>query len=285
MSEYYRNYFLFDNEVRPVSRFDEDLVFTGKSLYDALRIIEGIPLFFEKHYQRLINTANIAEIRIPISPEELKKRIGKLIEVNEVKDGNVKLIFNRNDEKLTSSFLAYFVPFRYPTDDELINGIDTIFFKGERTNPNTKLIDKTLREATEQAKVLNRVFEVILVDRNGYITEGSRTNVFFLRDNRVYTTPLKDVLPGVTREYVINICSKSGFEILETKVHSIEISQFTSFFISGTSPGVLPVRKLNAIIFNTDDHVMREIMNGYQNEVRRYIDSHLNMVISSLSGG
>ena len=79
MSEYYRNYFLFYNEVRPVSRFDEDLVFTGKSLYDALRIIEGIPLFFEKHYQRLINTANIAEIRIPISPEELKKRIGKLI--------------------------------------------------------------------------------------------------------------------------------------------------------------------------------------------------------------
>jgi len=281
MPEYFREYFIRNKEIRPVSRFDEVLVFQGKSLYDAIRIIKGIPLFFEKHYHRLIYTAAVAEIEILLTEKEIRKRIEQLMEANHVNEGNIKLVFNQNDENGTRCMLAYFVPFRYPTADELLNGVDTLFFRGERKIPNSKLIDKKLREATENAKNENRVFEVILVDKDGFITEGSRTNVFFIRNNHVYTTPLTDVLPGVTRSCVIEICGKSGIPLTETKIHSSEISQYNALFLSGTSPGILPVKKLEHNSIPANNKVMREIMRCFDEVVKNYMELNMRKLISS----
>jgi branched-chain amino acid aminotransferase len=274
MAECYRDYFIMDDRVLPVSGFDESCVFKGRSLYDVMRMMDGVPLFAEKHFQRTVSTANIAGLKVWLDETEIKERIRLLSQANNVFTGNVKIVFNYTDRPGPGVFLVYFVPHRYPSVAELSEGVEVSVFRGERDKPNAKLIDRQLRMATEQAKSDQSVYEVILVDRNGFITEGSRTNVFFIEGDQVFTTPLEDVLPGVTRSYVSEICSRNGVDLTETKIRLEEAGKFDAFFISGTSPGVLPVRRFENRAYPVNNPILQLIIKEFELMVTGYISEH-----------
>lgn len=154
------------------------------------------------------------------------------------------------------------------------NGVETILYFGERENPNAKIINDNFREKVNKEIKDKGVYEAILVDKNGYITEGSRSNIFMVKDNVILTSPVKAVLPGVTRGEIIEIAQKLQIQVKEIEYSYSDIDKLDGIFISGTSPKVLPIRKVNGINLNPNNDLIRKLMKEYDDEITRYIEKH-----------
>jgi branched-chain amino acid aminotransferase len=142
-------------------------------------------------------------------------------------------------------------------------GVKTDLFNGERKNPNIKMMDLALRDATDEAMRKGNLYEVLLVDRNGFITEGSRSNVFFIKKGEVFTAPQDKVLLGVTRTKIIELIRDMGAVLHEYSVSADDIEKYDAAFISGTSPAVMPIACIGDVTYDVDDPLLREIMKRY----------------------
>lgn len=273
MSECINNYFILNGEAIESSAFDDSIVRQGKTLYEVIRIINGVPLFVEKHLSRLRHSAAITGLTIDYNDEEICHMMLRLIEANKMPYGNIKLAFNYAKENRAA---AYFIEHHYPSELDYIDGVDTIFYHGERTNPNAKVINLNFRQAVDYEIKKANAYEAILVDRNGIITEGSRSNIFMVKDGKVLTSPIELVLPGVTRDAIIETCSSIGLEVLEQKVNFNDIDKLDALFISGTSPKVLPIRKVGMLPFNSSHNtIVKDIMSAYCKNIENYVKSHM----------
>lgn len=128
-----------------------------------------------------------------------------------------------------------------------------------------------MKDETERTIQENNIYDVILVDRNGYITEGSRTNVFLIKGNDIYTSPVSNVLPGITRGFVIDICKKQGVNIIEEQLPYKCLKTIDAAFLSGTSPKVLPLSRIEGYHFDTKNEILRMIMNEYNTLIKEYL--------------
>ncbi|AGK97812.1 aminotransferase class IV [Clostridium pasteurianum] len=266
----YREFYIQNDEIKQKDSFNGEFITLGKSLYEVIRIEEGVPLFVEKNLKRLENSAKITNLILSISPEEIRKKINKLIQVNDVKIGNIKIVFNFFKDKC--NFYAYFLKHNYPTKDQYDNGVDTIFFHGERRNPNAKIVNTEFRASVEAKMKENNAYEALLVDRNGNITEGSRSNIFMVKDKTVYTAPLEDVLPGTTRDSIIEVALKCGYEFKEKRINYKDVTKIDGMFISGTLSKVLPIRRIGTIQLNSSKNAaIRNIMAEYDKMIKEYI--------------
>lgn len=248
MSECINNFFIYNGEIKEVKEFDDLYPKSKKLLYEVIRVIDKTPLFLREHFERLDNSIALANITVNFSEKHMRESILRLIQGNSVEDGNVKLIL---DEENT---LVYSVKHSYPTKEMYENGVKTLLYFGERENPNAKIINKTFREEIDKILKESHCYEAILVNKEGYITEGSRSNIFMVRGSKVYTAPLETVLPGVTRKLIIKACEVTGLQVLEESVNHEEIKNLDALFISGTSPKVLPISEVESIRFSSSSN-------------------------------
>ncbi|MCC9293874.1 aminotransferase class IV [Clostridium sp. MT-14] len=271
MSECVSNFFLYNDEIRKREEFEDNIFKEGKSLYEVIRIIDGKPLFLKAHLDRLNNSSNITDLKLWLGRKEIVDSIFKLIHINEIYSGNVKLIFNfyKNNK-----FLAYFVEHHYPTSRDYEVGVKTDFFHIERENPNAKVINRKFKVRVNKKITESGIFEAVLVDDEGNITEGSKSNIFMIKGEKVITAPFKRVLPGTTRNIIMQICLGLGLEVLEEDVNYREIDKFDAIFISGTSPKVLPVKSVGNIEFNSSNNkILLQIMGAYNEKIRKDIEN------------
>ena len=269
-------YLVYKDVLLPVHGFSMPEVPGTISLYEVLRIINRIPLFIEDHLERFENSASLAGCKLPYSREKLSGLIIELIRNNPFEDANILLNVTFNPEDLVNSvvFLSCFVEHHYPTEEQYQYGVDTITLAAVRHNPNAKLFDKNLRGHANQLREDFGVNEVLLVDGEDCITEGSRSNIFFIKGNQVITPPQQFVLPGITRKYIIETCSGLGYNISEQRTQVSELGGFDAAFITGTSPKALPVRRIDAFTYRVDDPVMRSIMRGFDVLIRSYLENY-----------
>ncbi|NLU08590.1 MAG: aminotransferase class IV [Clostridiales bacterium] len=271
MDECFSKFFLEDNEVKNKEKFNDDVLEKGKSLYEVIRIIDGKPLFLKAHLDRLDNSFNVTGLKLWLGRREIADEILKLIDINKIYAGNVKLIFNFYRGR---RFLAYFVEHHYPVPEDYKTGVRTDFFQVERENPNAKVINQEYRARVGKKIRESNIFEAILVDNSGNITEGSKSNIFMIKDEKVITPPLKRVLPGTTRSIIIKICGRLRLDVLEKDVSCEDIDKFDAVFISGTSPKVLPVKSLGNIKFNSSNNeILLKIMQAYDEEIKGDINN------------
>lgn len=261
MDKCINTYFLFNDEFKKCEEFEDYESSIGKSLYEVIRIADGIPIFLMEHIERLENSARIMKYNLDITKDEIINRILKLIYENNNGDGNLKLVLNDN-------FLAYFIPHTYPTIQQYSEGVKTITYHGERSNPNAKVINSAFREKVNKEINSKNVYEAILVDDAGFITEGSRSNIFMVKGDVVLTSKLENVLPGITRQVIIKICEKLGIVLDEKNIHESNLESLDGLFISGTSPKVLPIKNVDEFSFNSSKNtIINSIMNGYEVEL------------------
>ncbi|WMJ81286.1 aminotransferase class IV [Clostridium sp. MB40-C1] len=271
MGDCFREKFIYNNDVRVSKEFDLFNPNGGKSLYEVLRIVEGVPLFLEDHLERLENSAKVTSLKLWMKKDEIRDKIYELCKVNDIFLGNIKLIFNYQEDE-SKNFLAYFIKHKYPSRDMYEDGVATALYHAERENPNAKVVNSKLREDTNNFIKEKNVYEAILVDNNGYITEGSRSTIFAIKGEKVYTSPIKDVLPGITRKYVLKVCEQSKIDVIEKRIHYTKIDDIDSFFICGTSPKVLPIHKVDYTKCDIDNYILEKIKVGYDNIIKQYIN-------------
>lgn len=273
MNKCINKFFILNNEINYSEEFNDKRIKTGKSLYEVIRIINAKPLFLKEHMARMKNSAKVANLKLWLSTQKVTENIMKLIKINNIHTGNVKIVFNFNDE---NNFSAYFIEHHYPDVEDYENGVDTILYDAERENPNAKIIDVDFRKLVDTRIKEKNVYEAILVDKNGNITEGSRSNVFLVRGNELITAPLEQVLPGTTRQVILEICGEMQINVIENKINHKDINKFDALFICGTSPKVLPVKFVDNFKFaSSQNKIVNQIMRNYDKKIETDIKNFI----------
>lgn len=276
LMECFNEFFIENEKIKERDSFEESFLKEGKSLYEVIRIIDGAPLFLKSHLERFYNSAKLEGLNLWLDEEEIKENINRLIEINKVSIGNIKLVFNFNKGK-NNNFLCYFLKHNYPEDIEYKKGVKTILYHGERENPNAKVINMDFRKIVGEKIKEEKAYEAILVDRNGYITEGSKSNIFMIKDGKVITAPIEKVLPGITRQNIMDVCKNLNLKVEEEKVHYKDIDKLEGLFISGTSPKVLPIKSVDEIEFKSSENkLILSIMEGYNKAIEEDVKGYKN---------
>lgn len=260
-------YFIENNSKKLSADFQEP---KGTIIYEVLRMINGVPLFLETHLERMNNSFKIIDKTNPYKDEEIKNSILELSEVNKVKDGNVKITIEVSED---NKLKIFFIPHSYPTEEQYLNGVKTILYFGERTNPNAKIVNDSFRDLVNKEIKENDAYEAILVDRNGYITEGSKSNIFMVTGDKVITSPLEAVLPGVTRGEIIELCIENNIDFKEEKVNYKDLDKIDGLFITGTSPKILPINSINDRLFTSNvNEIIKVLMKTYDDKISAYVN-------------
>ena len=247
--ECYKEFFIHNLNLKHCTEFNESVFSAGISIYEVIRIENGIPLFLEDHLNRLFYSADISNLSINESYCDIE-------------------VENSSSEK---DFLIYFTPHYFPTVEEYKYGVKVGLCRTIRSNPNAKILNTEARKKANNTIVEEKLFEVLLINNEGFITEGSRSNIFFIKDNMVITPPEKDVLNGITRKNILRICKLNKIEIIEKKVHYSELKSIDTMFLTGTSLKALPVRFFEEIEFSTNHKILNRIMELYEESIIQYV--------------
>ena len=252
-------FWILNHQIIPFSEKEVDELFPNNYAYEVIRLINGTPLFLDLHYKRLLKTcANQYQFNTP-SKEILQNEIALLIKKNKLKNINVKIIIN---EEYRAVFA---IPSVYPKPDNYSRGVKCNLLLEERKNPEIKVFQAELRKKVDKKKLEEGVFESVLVNREGFITEGSKSNIFFIKGKELYTAPDQLVLSGITRQKVIEICKEHSYQMNFDAISYQDIAQFDSAFICGTSPGVLPISSIEDVSFQVVSPILQKIHEAYHN--------------------
>jgi len=238
-------------------------------IYEVIRVINGVYLFLEDHLSRLFNSARLAGIKLGVDENQLKQHLYSLIYENNCNTGNVKIIFNFSG--INKNWMIYFIPHYYPSEYEYNNGVNMVSFKCVRDNPNAKIWHGQIKDAVDKILQDRTIYEVALIDEDAFVSEGSRSNLFFIIDEKIITAPFEKVLPGITRKYVLQCCVKLKFDISEECLHYKLLSKVDSAFIAGTSSKVLPIKKIDHFNIPLPNKMTLNIMKEYDDMINDYI--------------
>lgn len=252
------------------------------NIYEVIAIEEKLPLFLVEHINRFyISISNYKKI----DKKHLEEEVIKLI-IPELRKGtkdNIKLTYNTGSESIT---ITRTVP-KKPPKELYQNGAEVAIFHGERTSPLIKKEHSLLRDKTERFCKEKNLYDVLLMDHNNHITEGSRSNFLLLdKDNNIITSPTGVALKGITRDKIFKICKAQNISVLEKDITEGILKESESLLITGTSPEILPIIKCGSITFEISNSTItllkkefnklkkedkikvRELLNSYDKETR-----------------
>lgn len=240
-------------------------------IYEVIRVIKGVPLFLEDHIDRLYQSARLANINFLPGPIVINENLFGFIEKHNFENGNIKISFYFEGVTAKSLQTTEIIPHTYPSKEEYNRGISVSSMQAERILPNAKIQQTDIREKANKIILESGVWEVVLLDKHGFITEGSKTNIFFIKGESVITPPPEKILQGTTRKRIIKLCFENGIPVLEEQIHYTNLFQYESAFLTGTSPKVLPIKMIDNEYFTSNNEVMRRISSLYDNEIESYI--------------
>jgi branched-chain amino acid aminotransferase len=236
--------------------------------YEVVRLSDGKIQFLDDHLERFEQTLSGSGLSYP-GEKSILEHLRLLLEHNDMKAGNIRICLQRTLHA-GPDLLCYFVPYVYPEQCMYLSGVQLASYPHERPNPRIKKWDNAFRISVQEFISSMGIYEAVLVNSRGEITEGSRSNVFFIDPgDRLITPSSVYVLPGVTRKYVFRICREEGIEVTERPVALQELDQMVSCFISGTSPGILPAWQVDSYQFQTDHPLLRLLMEKYASLLQR----------------
>lgn len=265
--------FLFVNgELHPsceAATFDR---IDGNSVYEVIKLIEGVPLFFEDHMARMQRSVALLGAEIEKPTRQVRAEINELVEKNGCADINVKLVWY--PEKEGSIFLTYFVRQDFPDDGAYRRGVHTILYDGERRNPQIKAVMTSYRERVRAVREAAGAYEALLVDDKGFISEGTRSNLFFLIDHQLCTPPSDAVLLGVTRQHVMALCRVLAIDVQEKMLPKDDLNRIEAAFITGTTIDILPIGSIGRLQLASVGHpVIQTITRAFTEKVSAYISA------------
>jgi branched-chain amino acid aminotransferase len=247
-----------------------ELINEGKSIYEVARMSGNRLLFLKDHMERLFRSLELAGMESWLSGDDIRMQLEELILKNTPREGNVKFVMNFRSAE-NRHFIAYFVAHRYPSDDDYLKGVKVITFPFERPDPNKKIWRPGFRNEVALEIRKKNAFEALLMDSRGYLPEASKANVFAIRGNTIITPPDEDILPGITRKYVLKACRENGIPVSLRKIHLDELKDMDGLFLTGTSLHVLPVSQVNELRFSTGNKTMQKIMENFHSIMQDYL--------------
>ncbi|MBL8965733.1 MAG: aminotransferase class IV [Spirochaetaceae bacterium] len=230
-----------------VFSLDDTEITYGYGCYETLKVREGLLYFASLHAERLLASARVLGIgRLP-EAAAVTAGLERLVAANAIPDCNVKLLLYGREGGAADWFAFLLPPLRPPAGSRE-RGVDCLAYRGERHFPNAKSLSMLLSTVAFREAARLGAWDALLVNRRGELTEGTRTNLFYLdptRDGVLYTPPAVDCLSGITRHTLAEALAERGVRVEERRLTLGEASSAAlSLFVSSTSSLLLPVRRI-----------------------------------------
>lgn len=254
-------FYTLNDKVFPAATLPPDVLDRGTCLYEVVRVDHGRCLFPADHIRRLADSIQLAGMACHLNETEIQSALVHVIEANSLDHGNLRMAWKQADG--IPVLYIWPMPFSYPDPEAYRTGVRVVVYGRQRQDPNIKKYVTEYQHDMKAFIASHGVYEALLTDATGNITEGSRTNVFFVRDGRVLTAPGDRVLKGITRGKVIELCGLLGIPCDESDIPLSGLQRMEAVFLTGTSPRVLPVHTVDALGFSPDHPVVLRLMEAY----------------------
>jgi branched-chain amino acid aminotransferase len=254
----------------------------GYSVFEGIRsykTVNGETRIFKavEHYDRLQQSADAMNMPYTWSTEELINATYETLKRNDLQDAYIRPVVyapaNMSFVKNNESFITIEVWEMQPFLGEKLLRVMTSSF--ERPNPKAfKIHAKATGHyvnsilASQEAKSAG-FDEALLLDMNGYVAEGPGANVFYEKDGKLFTPSLGNILPGITRATVLDICNELGIPVEEKLFTTDELKEADTAFYCGTAAEVIGWESLDDVKFSKPwkETVSKTIQEAYKNKV------------------
>ena len=235
----------------------------GLAAFEGLRCYKGksgSAIFkLHEHVDRLFESAHIGMMTIPYDKKQVAEAIVETVRVNKLDACYIRpLVYigygamgvypGDNPIKLA---IAAWKWGSYLGDDALAHGMRACVSSFTRHHVNVSMTRGKISGyyvnsilAKREAKA-NGYDEAILLDPEGYVSEGTGENIFVVRKGRIKTTPLTSILEGITRNAVIDLAREQGVVVLEERFTRDEMYIADEVFVTGTAAELTPVREID----------------------------------------
>jgi len=238
----------------------------GQSLHYGYAVFEGIRSYrtaagttkifkAEEHYDRLRRSAAAMNMPYTHSTDEMIAATYEVLANNNLQDAYIRPIvyapanmsFNLNTESYTAIQTWEMAPF---LGDKLLRVMTSSF---QRPNPKGFKIEAKASGhyvnsilASQEAKA-EGFDEALLTDMHGFVAEGPGANVFYEKDGKLFTPATGNILPGITRATVLEICRELEIPVEESQFTTLELAQADTAFFCGTAAEVIGWESLDRV--------------------------------------
>ena len=242
----------------------------GSSIFEGIRCYatqRGPAIFrLKEHMQRLLNSAKIYRMDHQWTLDQLCDASVELVERSGLEQCYIRPILFRSLDEAKPAFgvnpfpnpLACYIGAwdwgKYLGDEAIEKGVDVCVSTWNRLTPNSMPAmaksgaNYMNSQLIKMEALLNGFAEGIALDDRGYVSEGSGENIFMVAGDIVLTPPLSSsILPGITRDSVIQICHELGITVKERTVQRAALYVADELFFSGTAAEITPIRSVDRI--------------------------------------
>ncbi len=218
--------------------------FSSFGVYETVKVDRGRPFYLENHLHRLHHSAGVIDLTLSVDVPTLAGWFEQLRQVDPQATWTLKIIalgaLDRSESPLIgmqAEPLPTYPAVFYET------GATAILYEGQRHLPTCKSLNTLVSYLARRTATTAGALEGLL-HHNGYLTEGSRSNLFVVQGGRLFTPPQNQVLSGITRDLVIQVMRDTPHPVAEMPL-VIDLSLYEEVFISSTSMHVMPLTRLN----------------------------------------
>ncbi len=251
MDTYYVNGQFVADEQAHISVNDLSVI-RGFGVFDFLRTYNGIPFHLDDHLKRLERSARLIGLKLPHPTAEIGEIVQATLARNHHQESNIRIVVTGglSSDGITpgdSPKLLVMVTGVRPMPAEwYTGGVKVITSHVDRFMPGAKSINY-IPAILCQAEARNQqAIEALYVDRNGYVLEGTTSNLFVFINDTLVTPPCDRVLPGITRQVVLSLV-KGTFPIVERQLHKDEIRLFDEAFLASSIREVVPIVAIDSV--------------------------------------
>jgi branched-chain amino acid aminotransferase len=242
----------------------------GSSVFEGIRCYEsakGSAIFrLSEHMQRLLNSSKVYRMNTDLTLETLCNAAVEVVRQSGLESCYLRPIIFRglNEDKpafgvnpFPNPLTAYIAAWdwgKYLGEEALDSGVDVCVSSWTRITSNSlPAVAKAganymNSQLIKMEAILNGFSEGIALDDRGYVSEGSGENLFMVNNGKLITPPLgSSVLPGITRDSVIQIARELGIEVIETTIQRASLYLADELFFTGTAAEVTPIRSVDRI--------------------------------------
>lgn len=238
-------------------------VFEGVRAYETQ---EGTAIFrLHEHTDRLFNSAKIMNMPMPFSKEEINEAQRAAVRENNLDSAYIRpMAFYgaegmglRADNLKVHVIVAAWTWGAYMGAENLEKGIRVATSSFTRHHPNITMTKAKANGAymnsmlALQEAIRHGADEALLLDKEGYVSEGSGENFFMVRDGVIYTPLLTSALDGITRKTIMQLAQDMGYRVVERNITRDEIYIADEAFFTGTAAEVTPIRELDGRTIGT----------------------------------
>jgi branched-chain amino acid aminotransferase len=254
----------------------------ASSVFEGQRMYDGVVFKLREHTERLFRSAELLDMTIPFSVEEIDEACNQLCLKNGFTDAYLRPIAFRGSEQIgvsaplcrTRVAIAGWEWPSYFNPEQKRKGVRLTHAKWRRPDPASApfaakaaglyMICTLSKEAAEREGYA----DALMLDTRGYVAEATGANIFFVKDGAIHTPKPDCFLDGITRRTVIDIARFRGIEVIERHIRPEELATFSEAFLTGSAAEVTPIGEIGEHRY-TPGRLSLGLMDDYAALVRR----------------